>query len=225
MASDGRCRGSVVAPARAGRQRGVGGAWLAALAVLTVAVSTAAQEDPFDSRAIDWRLEQWRALEPLERQWFLAGFALGWHGPAASEAEIAASPQALAGLGAMLPEPAPAIRLAAVLAETHARRPPPRLAMTGTQWLALSVRHRLAVLHGFYGGRYGRAIADRLGRDAGLAAYDAALASARRELRPAPALAPSLLFARLSDWYFYTNHRVEPLVRSIETIVEQIRQP
>ena len=208
---------------------------LAALAVLSTLLlsldpAVAQGDDPFDRRATDWRLEDWQGLNAETRAWVLFGFSLGWYGPPAA-GEPEGAPLSHAAVVERLrrvtsrAEANPEVRLGALLVAAQARAPVPRFAMTGADWMALSVRHRLAVLHGFYAGAYGRVLNELLGGEADEAALDAAFAKARQLVEPELALAPALLFARLSDWYFYTDRRAAPLVLSIQTIAGQIRQP
>ncbi|MFQ5774885.1 MAG: hypothetical protein ACE5GS_10230 [Kiloniellaceae bacterium] len=211
------------------RQRG------ARVAVLAFAVTSfigaarpAAAPDPFDLRPTDWRLGDWQGLAPGGQTWALIGFSLGWHGVSVATGR-SPSEDAVAGHRAMLSDltarSGPDVRWAAALLRAQAREPLPRFAVTGETWMGLPVRQRLAALHGVYAGAYARAIADLLGPEADESALEVSFAGARRLVKPKLALAPPLLFARLSDWYFYTNRRAAPLVRAIETIAGQIRQP
>jgi hypothetical protein len=189
----------------------------------------AAAGDILDLRSTDVRLADWAALAPAARSWWLIGFTLGWHGqdPAAEPmpADAARAGQAEA-VTQLLRRAADARhgarRLAAELIEQRLAGTLPLAGVTGHVWLALAPGDRLVLLQGLQAGAYARAIDDRLGATADGAAREAAVADARRRVRPNLALAPNLLFARLSDHYFYTDRRHEPLVSSIATIAAQL---
>ena len=168
--------------------------WLAAALTPPLDPGQAAA-DPLDLRPTDLTIAEFAQLAPAEQQRFRAGFAL-----AVGDAEIAGGGQ----------------RVAAVLAQD----PPPRPGLiTGANWLALPPRERLALLAGYNAGAWAVALTATAGRS-----DDAALAQARRLVRPAPVPAPSLLSARLADWLFYTDRRAAPLTESIATIMGQIAQ-
>jgi hypothetical protein len=110
-----------------------------------------------------------------------------------------------------------------LLLATERNAPLPPLAVTGETWVALRPRARLALLHGFYAGVYAAALAGALEGTRDPARLELGFAEARRLVRPRLALAPSLLFARLSDWLFYTDRRPAPLVDTIAVIAAQIK--
>ena len=168
--------------------------WLAA-ALTPPLGSGQAAADPLDLRPTDLTIAEFAQLGPAEQQRFRAGFAL-----AVGDAEIAGGGQ----------------RVAAVLAQHPPPRPGP---ITGADWVALPPRERLALLAGYNAGAWAVALTATAGRS-----DDAALAQARRLVRPAPVPAPSLLAARLADWLFYTDRRAAPLTESIATIMGQIAQ-
>ena len=183
--------------------------------------------DPFDTLSIDWRLADWRRLAVEEQHWVVAGFALGWRGLEPIQGTEggdwgSAVTEARRKRLDLIVETAadPASRLAPHLMRGEAEKPLASAAFTGDDWMRLPVRLRLAVLHGFYGGVYARALNSQLGSEAD---FDPAFGRARRLVRPELALVPPLAYARLSDWYFYTNHRDAPLAESIRVLAEQIR--
>ncbi len=194
------------------------------LLLVVTAAGPALGDDPLDRRSTDWRGGDWQALEPDERHWVVVGFALAWRGPTRAGgapprlAVTAARRAALTRAGA-----ASDGRLAVLLlaAERDDRLPP--LAVTGETWIALGSRARLALLHGFYAGAYAAALVEALDATRDPARLEAGFAEARRLVRPRLALAPSLLFARLSDWLFYTDRRPAPLIESIAVIAAQIK--
>jgi hypothetical protein len=183
--------------------------------------------DPFDTLSIDWRLTDWRRLEVEEQHWVAIGFALGWRGLERTESSekgqwgLAVTAARRKRLDRIVEAAAdPASRLAPHLMRGEAERPLASAVFTGHDWMRLPVRLRFAVLHGFYAGVYARALHGRLGSEAD---FDPAFGRARRLVRPELALVPPLAHARLSDWYFYTNHRDAPLAESIRELAEQIR--
>lgn len=144
-------------------------------------------------RPTDLSALEFAQLAPVEQQRFRDGFAL-----AAADARIAGG----------------GLRIAAALARDLPPAPGP---ISGGDWVALPPRERLALLAGFNAGAWAVALTGVTGRS-----DDAALAEARRLVRPAPVPAPSLLAARLADWLFYTDRRAAPLTESIAVILSQI---
>lgn len=210
------------------QQRPAGAFWAAALGLwLVLAGPTPGRADPLDLRATDWRMSDWRALDGAGQHWFLVGFALAWSASGSSGTPARRAPDAAAvgDLHAALAAPGDGAdsRVAAVLLVAALDNPPPTLDVTGQTWLDLDIRHRLALLHGFYAGTYAAALAASLTDNRNMERLDLAFAEARRLVRPKLALAPSLLFARLSDWLFYTNHRPLPLVETIGILAAQIK--
>ncbi len=183
-----------------------------------------------ETRSTDLRLSDWTRMAESDRPWFLTGFALGWHGEdtdapalALGDAQAAYAPVAARLARQVVADPS--TRLVGVLTRALVAGRLPLAAVSGADWIALDPAPRLALLHGFHGGAYARALWDGLGAGAPDAALDGTLAEARRRVKPPLAFAPSLLFARLSDYYFYTDRRVERLVDSIAVIAAQIRGP
>jgi hypothetical protein len=183
-----------------------------------------------DRRSTDWRSAEWQALEDSERHSFLIGFSLGWTGAVADEsaktasintASLSSHRARVAKAARFLPGP----RLAAVLLRAQLEVPLPSFTVTGETWLALDPRPRLALLHGVYAGAYARAIDQTLETNATSEELDQAFAEVRRLVKPKLALAPSVLFARLSDWLFYIDRRPAPLVGTISMLAEQIKGP
>ncbi|MFQ5783316.1 MAG: hypothetical protein ACE5H8_00650 [Alphaproteobacteria bacterium] len=202
----------------------------AALVLGLVAPAPASELD--DVRSTELRLADWLRVAPGDRPWFVAGFALGWHGeapatpPLALAETLAAQAPVIAALDrrAGLADAAnPRLAVLLLRAAAAGRLPPP--APSGDDWLGLDPSRRFALLSGFHGGSYARALWRGLDGAADAAALDAAFAGARRRVRPWLALAPSLLFARLSDYYFITDRQDEPLLVSIRTIVDEVRAP
>ncbi len=219
----------MVASRREPQQRPV--AWILLLLALLAGGPAPAQDgDPLDRRSIDWRAAEWWALDEAERDWFLVGFSLGWSGVVEDGAAGLPPDEASALEGTRLHlaevlRQMPGPRVALVLTAVQAGTPLPAFAVSGTDWLALVSRHRMALLHGVYAATYARALDAHLGEGATAEAFDQAFAEARRLVKPRLALAPSLLFARLSDWLFYTNHRPAPLMEIIAVLAEQIKGP
>jgi hypothetical protein len=186
----------------------------------------AAAADPLDLRPTDWRLSDWRRLNAGEQAVFLAGYSLGWYGlerRSNGTASLASAAKASRLLRAALQDEAVASstqRVVVALMQLNAIGTLPAVPVSGASWLALPVRHRLALLHGFYAGQYARSLTGALGEEAAAATIEQAL-DERQFARPRLALGPSLLFARLSDWYFYVDRRVQPLTVSIAEIVDQ----
>lgn len=182
--------------------------------------------DPLDLRPTDWRFSDWQRLNADEQAVFLAGYSLGWHGlerPDSGATSSASAAEASTLLRAALQGEAAASsseRLVVALMGLNAIGTLPAFAVTGASWLALPVRHRLVLLHGFYTGQYARSLTDALGEEAEATTIEQAL-DERQFVRPSLALGPSLLFARLSDWYFYVDRREQHLTASIAEIVEQ----
>jgi hypothetical protein len=196
---------------------------------LVLGAADAADADILDRRSTEVRLADWMALDPAARSWWLIGFALGWHGtdPAAAavppEAARAGQADAMAELAHRATDAEDrGRRLAALLVADRLAGALPLARVTGHVWMGLAVGNRLMLLQGVQAGAYGRAVSDALGEMAGGDALDAALAQARRQYRPRLGLAPNVLFARLSDYYFYTDRRDELLVASIATIAAQL---
>ena len=209
-------------------------AWLGValllLALLAGSPAPAQDDDPLDRRSTDWRAAEWWALDEAEQDWFLVGFSLGWSG-VVEDGTAGLSPDDASALFAtrlqlveVLQRP-PGPRVALALTAIQVSSPLPAFAVSGTDWLALDSRHRMALLHGVYAATYARALDAHLGEGATAEAFDQAFAEARRLVKPRLALAPSLLFARLSDWLFYTNHRPAPLMAIIAVLAEQIKGP
>ena len=200
------------------------GRLLPALLLLLAAAGPALAEDPLDRRSTDWRGGDWLALAPEERHWVMVGFALAWRGPtqAAGEApRLAVTADRRAALTGAAEDTNE--RIAAMLLTAERDDPLPAMAVTGETWIALDIRPRLALLHGFYAGVYAAALVEALEGTRDPARLEAGFAEARRLVRPRLALAPSLLFARLSDWLFYTDRRPAPLVETIAVIAAQIK--
>jgi hypothetical protein len=173
--------------------------WLAVALTLPLGRPQAATADPLDIRPTDLTVAEFANLAPTEQARFLDGFALA---------------TASGRSGGTVATSEPARRMAAALAE----RPPSGSGpISGTDWIALEPRQRLALLAGYNAGAWVTALQAKTGR-----ADDATLAAARRLLRPAPVPAPSLLAARLADWLFYSDRRAAPLQVSIATIARQI---
>ena len=193
--------------------------------VLLAAAGPARAADPLDGRATDWRPADWRALDEDERHWVVAGFSLGWRGLAKAEGQLRRRPEPdlTAPRRALLAKAPAGTRLAILLLTAERDHPLPPLAVTGETWIALDARPRLALLQGFYAGVTAAALDRALDGTRDPARLDAAFAEARRRVRPRLALAPSLLFARLSDWLFYTDRRAAPLVETIAVLAEQIK--
>jgi len=202
---------------------------LAALAAGAVPVEAAAgaNADPFDLRTTDWRMAHWRTLSERERAWLVVGFVLGWRGEHAPAGARPPDPPAVgrrvARLDAAVSRMGPEGSLGVALVRLLSTAPP--WALRGDDWMVLAPRQKLAVLHGVYAGIYAREIVALLGADATDADLARAFARACRLVRPRLALAPALLFARLSDWYFYTDRRRATLMSTIATIVNQIKGP
>jgi len=200
------------------------GRLFAALLLVLAAAGPALAEDPLDRRSTDWRGGDWLALVPEERHWVMVGFALAWRGPnpAAGEAPRLAVTD---GRRAALVRAAGDTneRIAVMLLAAERDDPLPAMAVTGETWIALDSRPRLALLHGFYAGVYAAALVEALQETRSPARLDAGFAEARRLVQPRLALAPSLLFARLSDWLFYTDRRPAPLIETIGVIAAQIK--
>jgi hypothetical protein len=192
--------------------------------IVLAAAGPSFADDPLDRRSTDWRGVDWQALAPDERHWVVIGFALAWRGPAQARG-AAPRPAVTAARRAALTKAStgPDGRLAVLLLAAERDDPLPPLAVTGETWVALDSRARLALLHGFYAGVYAAALAEALEGTRDPARLEAGFAEARRLVRPRLALAPSLLFARLSDWLFYTDRRPAPLVETIAIIAAQIK--
>lgn len=203
---------------------------LALAAFLLAVAPAAAQEDVLDVRSTDLVLgDVGRMTSPA---WFLAGFALGWHGDGRDGVPLAIGEAmaAYAGVAGLLKRRAlvaanRARPLMTILAgEIEAGRLPLAV-VSGADWIALELWERLAMLQGIHGGQYTRALRDEPGGvGADDAALDAALARARRLVKPRLAYAPTLLFARLSDYYFYVDRREERLIDSIAVLAAQIAE-
>lgn len=206
---------------------GVLGALVLALGLGLGALFPARAADPLDGRATDWRMTDWQALPFQEQRWVVVGFALGWAGAEADAdgplPDTDALHLRLAEIAAWATHEPAERRVAVALTLGRRARPLPAYAVTGGTWIALESRHRLALLHGVYAGAYGAALEALPEAKGGPEKLDAAFAKARRLVKPELALAPSLLFARLSDWLFYTDRRAAPLVHSIREIAGQIR--
>lgn len=206
------------------------GAALFVLALMAGGPARAQDEDPLDKRSTEWRAAEWWALDEAEQDRFLVGFSLGWSGVVEDGAAGLSPDETWALFAARLQlaeisQRPPGPRVAVVLTAVQASDPLPAFAVSGADWLALESRHRMALLHGVYAATYARALDGHLGDQATAEEFDEAFAEARRRVQPKLALAPSLLFARLSDWLFYTNHRPAPLMEIIATIAEQIKGP
>ncbi len=199
--------------------------WLVPAVLLVVAAAAPAlADDPLDRRSTDWRGGDWQALAHEERHWVVVGFALAWRGQsqAAGEApRLALTAERRAALTRAVAKSD--TRLAVLLLAAERNDPLPALAVTGGTWIALDSRPRLALLHGFYAGVYGAALVEALDGTREQARLEAGFAEARRLVKPRLALTPSLLFARLSDWLFYTDRRPAPLIETIAVIAAQIK--
>lgn len=216
------------------RMTDLGRRWLAvaAAAFILQGVVPAFAADVADIRSTDLRLADWSRMAEADRPWFIVGFSLGWHdavpegGPLSLAATHAAAAAAAARIGERAADPAAeGSRLVAALLHEQVAGRLPRGEIRGYDWTDFDPSTRFAVLHGFHGGVYARAVWRALGEAADDAALDAALSRARRLVAPPLALAPSLLYARLADYYFYTDRRGEPLTASIAVIAGQIRTP